>query len=93
MTFTGFLIFLIIAAICGAIGQAISGYSLGGCFASIIIGFIGAWLGPLIADHFDFPLFYTFSIQGKEIPIVWAIIGSALFSLFLGIFTKRRNES
>lgn len=29
MTLTGFLILLVIAAICGGIGQSIAGYSLG----------------------------------------------------------------
>ncbi|MBI5729957.1 MAG: hypothetical protein HY963_02365, partial [Ignavibacteriales bacterium] len=49
MSLLGFLFLLLIAAICGAIGQSLAGYSLGGCFVSIIVGFVGAWLGPLIA--------------------------------------------
>ena len=47
MSLLGFLFLLLIASICGAIGQSLAGYSLGGCFVSIIVGFIGAWLGPL----------------------------------------------
>ncbi len=93
MSLGGFLIFLLIAAICGAIGQSISGYSLGGCFVSIIVGFVGAWIGPMIAEHFDFPMFFTLSIQGKEFPVVWSIIGSAIFSLAVGLITKGRKES
>ena len=42
MTLFGFLILLLIAAICGGIGQAIAGYDLGGCLVSIVVGFIGA---------------------------------------------------
>jgi uncharacterized membrane protein YeaQ/YmgE (transglycosylase-associated protein family) len=93
MTFSGFILFLVIAAICGAIGQSISGYSLGGSFVSIIIGFIGAWIGPMIADYFNFPMFYTFSIQGREFPVVWSVIGSAVFSLIIGLISKGRKKN
>ena len=93
MTLLGFFIFLAIAAICGTIGQSIAGYSLGGCFVSIIVGFIGAWIGPMIADYFHFPHFYTFVIQGQEFPVVWAIIGSAIFSLIVGMITKSNKKS
>ena len=88
MSFMGFLVLLLIAAICGGIGQSIAGFSFGGCFASIIIGFIGAWLGLWIADQMDFPRFFTIDIQGKTFPVVWAVIGSALFSFMLGLLTK-----
>ncbi len=93
MTLSGFILFLVIAAICGAIGQSISGYSHGGFFVSIIIGFIGAWIGPMIADYFNFPMFYTLSIQGREFPVVWSVIGSAIFSLILGFITKSQKKN
>ncbi|OGU55209.1 MAG: hypothetical protein A2V66_00665 [Ignavibacteria bacterium RBG_13_36_8] len=92
MTFWGFLVFLVIAAFCGAIGQRMAGYSLGGCFVSIIVGFIGAWLGPMIADKLNMPEFFTITIQGQEFPIVWSIIGSAVFAFIVGIITRGRKE-
>lgn len=91
MSLGGFLLLIVIAAICGGIGQSIAGYSLGGCFVSIIVGFIGAWLGPLIARELDLPMFYTMNIQGREFPIVWSIIGSAVFALVIGMLTKGRK--
>ena len=45
MTLVGLLVLLLIAAICGGIGQSLAGYSLGGCLVSIVVGFIGAWIG------------------------------------------------
>ena len=36
------LILLIVAAVCGSLGMAISGFSRGGCLMSIALGFIGA---------------------------------------------------
>lgn len=93
MSLGGFIFLLVIAAICGSIGQSIAGYSLGGCFVSIVVGFVGAWLGPMIAEKMGFPMFYTISIQGREFPVVWSIIGSALFALVVGWITKGKKRS
>ena len=85
MTLFGFLVLLIIAAICGAIGQSLAGYDLGGCFVSIVVGFIGAYLGLWIAGKFGLPKIFEISIQGKAFPVVWAVIGSALFTLIMAL--------
>lgn len=83
-----FLFLLVVAAICGSIGQSIAGYSLGGCFVSIVVGFIGAWIGPMIADELELPRFFTLSIGNRDFPVVWSIIGSAVFSLVIGWISK-----
>jgi len=94
MTLIGFLVLLLIAAICGSIGQSLAGYDLGGCLVSIIVGFIGAWLGLWIAGQMGLPKIFEISIQGRAFPIVWAVIGSALFTLVMALlrraFTGRR---
>lgn len=88
MTLIGFLVLLAIAAICGAIGQSLAGYNLGGCLVSIIVGFIGAYLGMWIAGKMGLPEFFTINIEGKAFPIVWAVIGSALFTLIMALIRK-----
>lgn len=88
MTLIGFLVLLAIAAICGSIGQSLAGYSLGGCLVSIIVGFIGAYIGIWIAGKMGFPEFFTINIEGKPFPIIWAIIGSALFTLVMALIRK-----
>ena len=88
MTFTGFLILLLIAAICGSLGQALSGYSLGGCLISIIVGFIGAYIGLWLAAEMNLPKFWEVNVQGKPFPVVWAVIGSALLSLVIGLIRR-----
>ena len=35
MTLVQFLVLLFVAAVCGAIGQSLAGYSLGGCLVSL----------------------------------------------------------
>jgi uncharacterized membrane protein YeaQ/YmgE (transglycosylase-associated protein family) len=57
-----------------------------------VIGFLGAWVGPIIADELNLPLFYTIQIQGKTFPIVWSIIGSAILSLIIGLMTRGKRD-
>jgi len=91
MTLVGFLLLLLIAAICGAVGQTIAGYTHGGFLASIGIGFIGALLGTWLAGYFSFPLLFVITIQGKAFPIIWSIIGSVIFIVIVNILTWRRR--
>ena len=85
MTLIGFLILLLIAAICGGIGQSIAGYDLGGCLVSIVVGFIGAYIGLWIAGKMGLPDFFTVNVEGKPFPIIWAIIGSAVFTFIVAL--------
>lgn len=91
MTLLGFIVLLAIAAIAGALGQAIAGYSVGGFLVSILVGFIGAFLGLWIAQQLGLPEWFTIQIQGESFPVVWSIIGSALLSALLGLLLRRRR--
>lgn len=88
MTIFGFLVLLLIAAICGSIGQALAGYNLGGCLVSIVVGLIGAYIGLWVADQADLPKILEINIDGKPFPVVWAIIGSAIFTLVMAILRR-----
>lgn len=90
MTLLDFLILLIIAAVCGAIGQALAGYSVGGCITSILVGFIGALIGSWIATNLGLPEFLSVNVGGRAFPVVWSIIGSMLLVALLALLTRRR---
>jgi len=83
------LILLVVAGICGAIGQRLAGYSRSGCFASIALGFIGALLGRWLAGVLGLPELFTWDIGGHPFPIIWSIIGAALFVAVLGFLSRR----
>ncbi len=89
MSLLGFIVLLLIAAIAGALGQAIAGYSLGGFLISIVVGLIGALLGWWLAGLLGLPELFVINIDGQPFPVVWAIIGSALFALLAGLFGRR----
>jgi uncharacterized membrane protein YeaQ/YmgE (transglycosylase-associated protein family) len=90
MSLLGFVILLVIAAVCGALGQAIAGYSLGGCLVSILVGFVGAWLGLWLARSLGLPPLLTVTVEGETFPLVWAIIGSALLAALVGLLSRPR---
>ncbi len=88
MTLIGFLVLLLIAAICGSIGQSLAGYDLGGCLVSIIVGFIGAYIGLWVAGKMGLPRIFEITIEGRPFPVVWAVIGSALFTLVIALIRR-----
>jgi uncharacterized membrane protein YeaQ/YmgE (transglycosylase-associated protein family) len=90
MTWIDVLILLLIAGLCGSLGQAISGYSRGGCLVSIALGFIGAIIGMWVARALKLPELFAIDIGGTKFPIIWSIIGAALFVAVISLLTRRR---
>lgn len=90
MTILDLIVLLLIAGVCGAIGQAIGGFSRGGCLVSIALGFVGALLGMWLARQMGLPELFSIRIGTTNFPIVWSIIGSALFVAIISLLTRRR---
>ena len=90
MSVVEFLLLLLIAGICGSLAQALSGYSHGGCLVAIVLGFIGAILGTGLARWAGLPELITVQLGDRSFPIVWSIIGAALFSAVLSFIARRR---
>lgn len=91
MTLLEFLVLLIIAAIAGSLGQALAGYSLGGCLISAVVGFVGALVGLWLARMLGLPEFFPITVGGRTFPVVWSVIGSAIFAAVVGLLTRRRS--
>jgi uncharacterized membrane protein YeaQ/YmgE (transglycosylase-associated protein family) len=85
------VLLLVIAGVCGAVGQAITGVSRGGCLVSIALGFIGALVGTWLARLIGLPELLTISIRGTRFPILWSIIGSAVFVAVISLITRSRR--
>lgn len=85
------IILLIVAGVCGSIGRAISGYSHGGCLVSIALGFIGALIGTWLARALGLPELFPIRIGTTSFPIIWSIIGSAVFVAVISLLTRSRT--
>ena len=90
MSLTELIVFLVIAAICGAVGKALAGGARGGLVVSIVLGFIGALLGPWVAGKLGLPEPLLIHIGGHPFPVLWSIIGAALFVALLHLISRRR---
>ena len=88
MSITELIVLLIIAAICGGIGQSLAGYDLGGCLVSIVVGFIGAYIGLWLASKFGLPEIFAVNIGGNSFPIIWSVIGSAVVTFIVALFRR-----
>jgi uncharacterized membrane protein YeaQ/YmgE (transglycosylase-associated protein family) len=90
MTILDVIVLLLIAGVCGAVGQAIGGFSRGGCLVSIALGFVGAVLGMWLARQMGLPELFSIRIGNTNFPIIWSIIGSALFVAIISLLTRSR---
>ncbi len=89
LTLPGFIFLVVIAAICGAVGRAIAGEIRGGLFVSIAVGFVGALLGPWLAVQLKLPEPLMVHIGGHSFPVLWSIIGGALFVAIIHLISRR----
>ncbi len=90
ITVAGLVFLLVVAAICGAIGRAIAGDVRGGILVSIVLGFIGALIGPWIAGKLGLPEPFVLRVAGESFPVLWSIIGAALFVGLIHLVSRRR---
>jgi uncharacterized membrane protein YeaQ/YmgE (transglycosylase-associated protein family) len=90
MTLIDLLLLLLVAGIAGSIGQAIAGYSTGGCLTSIAVGFIGALIGVWLARAMNLPVLFNLDVGGTTFPVLWSIIGAALFVAVISFISRSR---
>jgi len=89
ITLSGLIVLIVIAAICGAVGRALAGGG-GGLVTSVALGFIGALIGPWVAHQFHLAEPLVLHVSGEAFPIVWSIVGAALFVALLHLMSGRR---
>ena len=81
------LILLLVAGICGALGQAISGFSRGGCLVSIVLGFIQIIVSVSVNT------LITFAAGGIAVFLrtrpFWALVQRWLMATMLAGFAVR----
>ena len=90
MTLVGFILLLIIGAICGVIAEMIVGFSVGGFFASAVVGFLGAMIGTWLAHLLGLPSILPVRVEAYTIEVFWAILGAVLLLAALSLVRRSR---
>lgn len=91
--FIEILLLLLVAGACGSLGRAMVGYSRGGCLVSIVLGYIGALLGTWISRQMELPELLEVRIGDHAFPLIWSIIGAALFVAVLNLLSGPQRRS
>ena len=78
------LMLVVIAGLCGLIGGQLMGARRMNVLLAIVLGFIGALAGKLIANYFHLPPLWELNFGGESFPVIWAVIGSVIV---VGIYT------
>lgn len=89
MSLLDLLLLLLVAGVCGSLAQTIAGYSHRGFLTSIALGFVGALLGSWLARALGLGEVLAVHVGGGVFPIVWSIIGAALFVTALHLVRPR----
>jgi uncharacterized membrane protein YeaQ/YmgE (transglycosylase-associated protein family) len=92
ITLTGLLLLLLIAGICGAIGRSLGGGTRGGFLISVVVGFVGALLGVVLARQMHLPELLSVTVDGRPFPILWSIIGGAVLVVLLNLLSGARSS-
>lgn len=93
MSLLEFILYLVIAGICGAVARALVGGTPGGFIMSILLGFLGAFLGAWIARQAHLPTLIVVTVGGHPFPIVWSIVGGVILAALAHAFTRPRPWS
>lgn len=86
------IVYLVIALLCGLVGQLVAGRSVGGYLVTTVVGLVGALLGGYLARAVEAPEPFNVSVGSKTIPIVWAIVGAALVTLVVAWGQRSRSS-
>ena len=86
------LVLAVIASLVGSVGARIAGRGSVGCLGSIVLGLVGAVLGRTLAQAANLPRFWELRLGTERFPVVWAVVGAALFVAFLGLLGGRKSN-
>lgn len=84
----GFLATVVIAALIGLVGDAITRDTIpGGFWGAWLAGLLGAWIGAYA------PLFSAIKPYLFGVPIIPTVLGTAAFVFFLGLFKSAIRQA
>jgi len=90
MTVIELIVFLVIAGVCGAVARALVGGTGGGFVISVLLGFLGAFVGTWIAHFFRLPELLEVDIGRQPFPVAWSILGALVLVAIAHVLMRPR---
>jgi uncharacterized membrane protein YeaQ/YmgE (transglycosylase-associated protein family) len=91
MSILEFVIYIVVAAVCGLVGQFLTGYSRGGCPVSFVVALVGAYFGPRVAAAMGWREAFILPIGPVEFPVVSSLVGALVLVLIVNLLTHKRR--
>src|SRR5262249_36356738 len=91
LSLTQIFLWLVIAVICGAVAQAILGYSHIGLLSATALGLLGALVGTWLANALRLPSILTINVFGVEAELLWCTVGAVLVIALTQSLHSRRG--
>ena len=91
LSLTQIIVWLVIALICGAVAQALLGYSHIGLLSATALGLLGALVGTWLASLLRLPSMLTINIFGVQAELLWCTVGAILVIALTQAFRSRRG--
>jgi uncharacterized membrane protein YeaQ/YmgE (transglycosylase-associated protein family) len=82
------IVLLVVAGVCGSVGSGLAGHRHTGCLGSIALGFIGGLVGSWLSRLLHLPEMFSVQLGHERFPIVWSIVGAALFVSVVCFLTR-----
>ncbi len=82
---------LVVAVVCGALVQFLSGATRGGCPFSVGTAVIGAYAAPRIARWQGWAEPFTLELGELEFPVVWSVAGGLFLAFVVNMLSRGRR--
>ncbi len=86
-----FGLLVVLAAVCGVVGQLITGYSRGGCPMAFLAAFAGALAGPWAAERLEWQEPLMLPVGPVEFPVVTSAAGALVLVVLVNLMTRKRK--
>ena len=93
LSLTQIVVWLVIALLCGAVAQALLGYSHIGLLSATALGLLGALVGTWLASLLRLPSMLTINIFGVQAELLWCTVGAILVIALTQTLRSRRGRS
>ncbi|MBI3724303.1 hypothetical protein HY251_10185 [bacterium] len=87
------LVYVLVALVCGLLGQALAGRSSSGVIGSTVVALTGAVLAGNAARFVEAPEPFPYEAGRRTIPVLWTVVGAAVMTAIACLSGSRETGS